>query len=126
GVADLSDLVLALQKSGLDTVLTEGGPYTVFAPSNAAFAAAGVNVAETEGELLRPILLYHVLSGRLLSSDLPNGTVETLSGGTINVNNAVFTIATDSGQTVNLTTNSTLNVQASDGVVHIIDTVLLP
>ncbi|MGB3848773.1 MAG: fasciclin domain-containing protein, partial [Tunicatimonas sp.] len=42
GVADLSDLVLALQKSGLDTVLTEGGPYTVFAPSNAAFAAAGV------------------------------------------------------------------------------------
>ncbi len=125
-VAELSDLVLALQKTGLDTVLTAGGPYTVFAPSNAAFLAAGIDVAATEGELLRPVLLYHVLSERLLSSDLPNGVVETLSGETINVNNAVFTVATGSGQTVDLIDNSTLNVQATDGVVHIINSVLLP
>lgn len=124
--AELSSLVAALQKTGLDTVLVKEGPYTVFAPTNAAFAAAGIDVAATEGELLRPILLYHVLSGRVLSSDLPNGEVATLSEEVINVNNAVFTVATGSGQTVDLTTNSTLDVQATNGVVHIIDAVLLP
>ncbi|MEM9675070.1 MAG: fasciclin domain-containing protein [Bacteroidota bacterium] len=123
---ELSTLVAALQKTGLDTVLVEGGPYTVFAPTNAAFAAAGVDVDATAGELLRPILLYHVLGGRVLSSDLPNGEVEMLSGETINVNNAVFTVSTGSGQSVDLTMNSTLNVQATDGIVHIIDSVLLP
>ncbi len=126
GVDELSSLVTALQKTGLDTVLVKDGPYTVFAPTNAAFTAAGIDVEATEGELLRPVLLYHVLTGRLLSSDLPNGEVETLSGETINVNNAVFTVATGSGQTVDLTANSTLNVQATDGVVHIIDAVLQP
>ncbi|MEM9831199.1 MAG: fasciclin domain-containing protein [Bacteroidota bacterium] len=122
----LSNLVTALQKTGLDTVLVEGGPYTVFAPTNAAFAAAGVDVDATAGELLRPILLYHVLGDRVLSSDLPNGNVEMLSGDPINVNNAVFTVATGSGQSVDLTAGSTLNVQATDGVVHIINSVLLP
>ena len=125
-VPELSDLVTALQKTGLDTVLVTNGPYTVFAPTNEAFTAAGIDVDETESELLRPVLLYHVLNGRLLSSDLPNGEVETVSGESINVNNAVFTIATGSGQVVDLTTNSTLNVQATDGIVHIIDEVLLP
>ena len=124
--AELSSLVAALQKTGLDTVLTAGEPYTVFAPTNAAFTAAGIDVAATEVELLRPILLYHVLSGRLLSSDLPNGEVKTLSSETLNVNNAVFTVTTGSGQTVDLTANSVLNVQASDGVVHVINSVLLP
>ena len=123
---ELSTLVAALQKTGLDTVLVEDGPYTVFAPTNAAFTAAGVDVEATAGELLRPILLYHVLGGRVLSSDLPNGDVEMLSGETINVNNAVFTVATGSGQSVDLTAGSTLNVQATDGVVHIINSVLLP
>lgn len=124
---ELSNLVTALQKTGLDTVLVEDGPYTVFAPTNAAFAAAGVDVEATAGELLRPILLYHVLSGRVLSSDLPNGEVEMLSEEIINVNNAVFTLTTASGQTVDLTTpGNTLNVQATDGVVHIIGSVLLP
>lgn len=122
----LSTLVAALQKTGLDTVLVVDGPYTVFAPTNAAFTAAGIDVEATAGELLRPVLLYHVLSGRVLSSDLPNGEVEMLSGETINVNNVVFTVATGSGQLVDLATNSTLNVQATDGVVHIIDEVLLP
>lgn len=124
-VPDLSTLVAALQKTGLDTVLTSDGPYTVFAPTNAAFTAAGIVVDSLTAEELRPVLLYHVLNGRVLSSDLPNGATETLSGGTFNINNAVFTLTTGSGQVLDLTTNTTLNVQASDGVVHIIDEVLL-
>ena len=122
---ELSTLVAALQKAGLDTTLTAGGPYTVFAPTNDAFTAAGIVLDSLSADELRPVLLYHVLNGRLLSSNLPNGDVETLSGGTVNINNAVFTVTTGSGQVIDLTTGSVLNLQATDGVVHIIDEVLL-
>ena len=123
---ELSVLVAALQKTGLDTALATGGPYTVFAPTNDAFADAGIVLDSLSEDELRPVLLYHVLSGRFLSSNLPNGDVETLSLETFNVNNVVFTVTTGSGQVVDLTTNSTLNLQATDGVVHIIDEVLTP
>ena len=124
-VPELSTLVAALQKTGLDTALVNGGPYTVFAPTNAAFTAAGIVLDSLTEDELRPVLLYHVLPGRLLSSNLPNGDAETLSLGTFNLNNAVFTLTTGSGQVLDLTTNTTLNIQATDGVVHIIDEVLI-
>ena len=124
--ADLSTLVAALQKTGLDTVLAAGGPYTVFAPTNAAFAVAGIVLDSLSEDELRPVLLYHVLNGRLLTGNLPNGDVETLSGATLNINNAVFTVTTGSEQVIDLTTSGILDIQATDGVVHIIDEVLTP
>ncbi len=127
----LSILAAAIEKAGLIEDLQGGGPYTVFAPDNAAFDALFdlLNVSgldELTPSQLRPILLYHVVEGRVISSELPNGFVNTLNEGTaININNAVFTINTETDQLVELG-DATLNVQASNGVVHIVDTVLLP
>jgi transforming growth factor-beta-induced protein len=128
----LSSLAAALERAGLIEDLQGGGPFTVFAPNNAAFDelfdALGVSgLDDLTAAQLRPILLYHVVEGRVISSELPNGFVSTLGEETININNRVFTIDTGAGQNVDLTDEDvTLNVQASNGVVHIIDTVLLP
>ena len=127
----LSILAAAIEKAGLIEDLQGGGPYTVFAPDNAAFEAlfALLNVSgldELTPSQLVPILLYHVVEGRVISSELPNGFVNTLNEGTaININNAVLTINTETDQLVELD-DATLNVQASNGVVHIVNTVLLP
>jgi len=127
----LSTLASAVVKADLVEDLQGGGPFTVFAPDNDAFAALftalGVSgLDELSASQLRPILLYHVVEGRVISSELPNGSVNTLNDGAdININNAVFTIVTGTDQLVDLT-GGTLNVQASNGIVHIIDEVLLP
>jgi len=129
----LSSLAAALEKANLIEDLQGGGPFTVFAPDNdafdALFDALGVSgLDDLSANQLRPILLYHVVQGRVISSELPNGFVSTLNeDAAININNAVFTINTATDQLVDLTDEDvTLDVQASNGVVHIVDTVLLP
>ena len=129
----LSSLAAALEKADLIEDLQGGGPFTVFAPDNdafnALFDALGVaGLDDLTANQLRPILLYHVVQGRVISSELPNGFVSTLNeDAAININNAVFTINTATDQLVDLTDEDvTLDVQASNGVVHIVDTVLLP
>jgi transforming growth factor-beta-induced protein len=119
-----SILVQAVVKAGLAETLNGTGPFTVFAPTNAAFTALftqlGVSgIADLTAAQLIPILKYHVVSGNVLSSQLTNGSVQTLNGA-INVtlspapaiNGTAKIIATD--------------VQGSNGVVHVIDKVLLP
>jgi len=119
-----SILVQAIVKAGLTETLNGAGPFTVFAPTNAAFTALfaqlGVTgIADVPAAQLIPILKYHVVSGNVLSSQLTNGSVQTLNG-SINVtlspapaiNGSAKIIATD--------------VQGSNGVIHVIDKVLLP
>jgi uncharacterized surface protein with fasciclin (FAS1) repeats len=125
---DFSTLVAALQAAGLDAALAEGGPYTVFAPTNDAFAAAldllGISAADllADTELLTSILLYHVVAGEV-TSDMVVGldSAETLNGAMIHIgagptgvqlNGAANVIATD--------------IQASNGVIHVIDGVIFP
>jgi uncharacterized surface protein with fasciclin (FAS1) repeats len=105
--------------------LQADGPFTVFAPTDAAFAALP---AGTLDDLLKPenkdklksILLYHVVSGKVMSSDL-KGTVnaDSLQGGKLKI------VAAE-GVTVNGATVVTADVAASNGVIHVIDAVLLP
>jgi transforming growth factor-beta-induced protein len=127
---EFTQLVAAVVKAELAGTLSGEGPFTVFAPTDAAFAAllgalGASSIDDVEVGLLTQVLLYHVVPGRVFSTDLANGPVQTLNGPiTIDVDN--LTIA-DTGTTnlANLIA-SLLNVQGSNGVIHVIDKVLLP
>lgn len=121
----LSTLVTAITTADLVNALIAPGPYTVFAPSNAAFEKLDEGVLDiliANPSVLAEVLQYHVVSGKVLSSSLSNGSVATLlSGKSISV--------TVSGGMVTLNGSSkvtTADVEATNGVVHIIDEVLLP
>lgn len=122
--SNFSILVQAVVKAGLVETLKGAGPFTIFAPTNSAFEnlfmQLGVTgVADLTADQLTPILLYHVVSGNIRSNQLTEGTVATLNGAiqitltpTPKINGNTNIIATD--------------VQATNGVVHVIDKVLLP
>lgn len=125
GNSDFSILVAALQKADLVSALQADGPFTVFAPTNAAFEKLLASLNITADDLLnhpqlKEVLLYHVVSGQVLSSDLQNGMMPaTLAGETIKVDLTSGVKINDSGVT-------TADVLATNGVIHIIDTVLVP
>ena len=112
------------------TVLSTGGPFTVFAPTNKAFRAAGFATIDTinaaDPDALAAILTYHVVAGRVFSSDLTEGGQPTT------VNGEKVTISLLSGASVKGNSNTTAsniiasNIMANNGVVHVIDQVLLP
>jgi transforming growth factor-beta-induced protein len=121
---NFSILVQAVVKAGLATVLNGAGPFTIFAPTNAAFEALfaklGISgIADLSAEQLIPILTYHVVSGNVLSTQLSTGTVETLNGPISVTLNPVPAINSDSKIVAT-------DIQASNGVIHVIDNVLLP
>jgi transforming growth factor-beta-induced protein len=128
--SDFSTLVAALQKAELVTALQADGPFTVFAPTNAAFnqlfTDLGVNgINDLTKEQLTPILLYHVVGAKVKSTDLTNGYVTTLSTGPGNKNVSLKVDAT------NLELNggvgiTSADINATNGVIHVIDKVLLP
>ncbi|HSB93121.1 MAG TPA: fasciclin domain-containing protein [Flavitalea sp.] len=116
--------------TSISGALSGDGPFTVFAPTNAAFMAAGfATIADIEAAdpaALRDILLYHVIGARVFSSDLTEGAQPaTLGGGTL-------TVTLGGGAKVKGTSNTTpsniigANVVATNGVIHVIDQVLLP
>lgn len=121
----LSTLVAAVQAGDLVTTLQGDGPFTVFAPTNEAFAALPEGTLES---LLKPenkdqlvaILTYHVVAGKVMSTDLSDGMKAAT------VNGAEVTITTANGAQVNGANVIMADVEASNGVVHVIDTVLLP
>ena len=121
-----SILVAALIKADLVGTLSGTGPFTVFAPTNDAFTALftelGVSgIEDLTAEALTPILLSHVVSGNVTSGDLTNGEVQTL-----NTEKKVMIDITD-GVKIDGTSNVVLaDVQGSNGVVHVIDKVILP
>jgi uncharacterized surface protein with fasciclin (FAS1) repeats len=132
GNSDLSTLAAAVVRAGLVGTLNGEGPYTVFAPTNDAFTAAlealGLSAAEllANRELLGGVLTYHVVEGAITSDMLESGEVTTVNG-------AVLTVTVNEDGTVSLTdgqgnsANVVLaDVLASNGVVHVIDAVLLP
>ena len=121
---DFSILVDAVKKAELVDALSAEGPFTVFAPTNEAFQSLfsqlGVNgIEDLSAEQLTPILTYHVVSGKIMSADLSNSSVATLNGQKIKVD------LTD-GVKINESKVVAADVEGKNGVIHVIDRVLLP
>ena len=124
---DFSTLVTAVQEAGLVDALKGDGPFTVFAPTNAAFDALPDGTVEMllmdeNQDQLAGILKLHVVSGKIKAGDIADGTteVETLAGDTIEVTK------TDAGVTVGGANVVTTDIYTSNGVIHVIDSVILP
>ncbi|WP_282135960.1 fasciclin domain-containing protein [Seonamhaeicola maritimus] len=125
---EFSLLLEAATNAGLGDTLSMGGPFTVFAPTNQAFLnylqltdieEAKALIQSLDTTILTDILLYHVVASRVYSSDLSNGMVPTLSGNNIDVN-------LDMGVMINDASVVTPNVQSTNGVIHVINKVLVP
>lgn len=121
---DFSTLVAAVEAAGLAETLSGPGPFTVFAPTNEAFEALPDGVLDAlllpeNSEALTEVLTYHVLPAEVPSSDVTDGEVETVQGESV-------TLSTAEGVTVNDATVVTADVEASNGVIHAIDAVLVP
>jgi uncharacterized surface protein with fasciclin (FAS1) repeats len=126
GNADFSTLVAAVKAAGLVETLQGAGPFTVFAPTNAAFAALPAGLVDklllpANKAVLVQILTYHVVGAKVMAADVKAGdatSVEgspiaiTIEGGTVMLNGSAKVVATD--------------VAASNGVIHVIDQVILP
>jgi len=126
---DFSILVEAVVAANLQGTLSGTGPFTVFAPSNAAFAALLAELGVTKEQLLSDVplltrvLTYHVLSGRVLKADVPVGSaIGTVEGGTFTVD-AGLTITDQRGRRAGIVGTDVLT---SNGVIHVIDKVILP
>lgn len=126
GAGSFNTLVAAVQAADLVDALKGDGPLTVFAPTDEAFAALPEGTVENllkpeNKEQLAGILLYHVVSGKVMSGDL-SGTVSaaTLQGSTVEI------IASENGVSVNGANVVSADVAASNGVIHVIDAVILP
>ena len=131
GAKGFSTLVAAVKAAGLVDVLKGNGPFTVFAPTDEAFKKLEKSKPGTIAMLLKPenkktliaILTYHVVPGKVLASDvmgLKNGTkVKTVNGKTITVSNK-------HGVSVNKSNVVKTDIDCTNGVIHVIDTVLLP
>ncbi len=129
---DLSILVEAVVAAGLAATLSGAGPFTVFAPTNAAFASLLGELGVTkeallaDKTLLTAVLTYHVLGSKVESSQIPLGAaIKTVQGANLTINAAGMGLAiTDGrGRKANIVT---ANIQARNGVVHVIDKVILP
>lgn len=120
-----STLVAAVQAAGLVDTLKGDGPFTVFAPTDEAFAALPEGTVEMlllpeNKDQLVAVLTYHVVPGKVMSSDLTNNMMApTAQGGDV-------TIMTEGGVKVNDASVVSADIDASNGVIHVIDTVLLP
>jgi len=125
GAGTFNTLVAAVSAAGLVDVLKSDGPFTVFAPTDEAFAALPEGTVEN---LLKPenkdqlvsILTYHVVSGKVMSTDL----VDDMMAAT--VQGSSVTIDLDNGVMVDGATVVAADIEATNGVIHVIDSVILP
>ncbi|MES2667739.1 MAG: fasciclin domain-containing protein [Pseudomonadota bacterium] len=122
---NFTTLAAALGAAGLVETLKGPGPFTVFAPTDAAFAALPAGTVE---DLLKPenkdkltaILTYHVVPGKVMSTDLTEGMMaKTVQG-------SEATITLDGGAKIDGAAISTADIEASNGVIHVIDQVIMP
>ena len=125
GAGTFTTLVAAVQAAGLVDTLSGEGPFTVFAPTDEAFAALPDGLVEAllleeNLDVLVQILTYHVVSGAVFSTDVTTGDVASVEGSTIAVE------VTDAGVTVNGANVTAVDIEASNGVIHVIDQVILP
>jgi uncharacterized surface protein with fasciclin (FAS1) repeats len=119
----LSTLTKLINDAGLADTLRSAGPYTVFAPSDEAFKAvpaATLQALASDKELLKSVLTFHVLPGTLNSADVKNGNAKTMQGATVSLSKSGSFI------TVEDAVVTQADVPASNGVVHVIDRVLMP
>ena len=116
-------LAKALTAAGLIDTLKGPGPFTVFAPTDAAFAkipADKLNALLADKSALTKVLTYHVVPGTVMAADVKTGAVKTVQGQTLNV------VASPSGVTVNNAKVIKTDIVAKNGVIHVIDTVVMP
>ena len=117
-------LVAAVVQAELLTTLQGDGPFTVFAPTDDAFTAAGIDLAALDNEegkaALTDILLYHVYSGSVAAADVTDGMTATM----VNGDDATFTVG--DGVMINDANVILADVMASNGIIHVIDKVLMP
>jgi uncharacterized surface protein with fasciclin (FAS1) repeats len=130
GNEDFSTLVAAVTAADLGETLSGEGPFTVFAPTNEAFAkvpeATLTALLEPENkDTLTKILTYHVIAAKVLSTDVEPGTVTTVEGSdlTIEVEGDGVVLVDGTGNRVNVTA---VDIEGSNGVIHVIDGVLIP
>ena len=123
-VASLTTLVSAIEAAGLVDILSGAGSYTLFAPNDGAFESLSIDLLADEAELER-ILLSHVVAREFLSTDVVDGLiVSTVAGGTLTMH--LGTDAVEIQGAIGVATVLTPDIAASNGVVHVIDTVLMP
>ena len=125
GAGNFTTLVAAVEAAGLVDTLKGEGPFTVFAPTDEAFAALPAGTVE---DLLKPenkdklvsILTYHVVPGKVMSGDLTEGMkAATVQGGEV-------TITLEGGAKVDGANVTTADIEATNGVIHVIDAVIMP
>ncbi|MBW4359979.1 fasciclin domain-containing protein [Flavobacterium taihuense] len=129
--ADFSMLVEALTKADLTSTLKGTGPYTVFAPTNAAFTAflkttPYATIKDVPKEALTQILLNHVVSGKVKSTDLTTGYIKTMAkGGASTTNTLSMYVNTSSGVKLNgVAKVVTADIMATNGIIHVVDAVI--
>jgi uncharacterized surface protein with fasciclin (FAS1) repeats len=123
GNKHFSTLVMLLKKADLVSTLQDTGPYTVFAPTNKAFAALPkkeLDALLTNPEKLKAILLYHVVSGNMMSAQIKPGMVKTINGSDIDI------VVKHGKVMVNNARVTKADLSASNGVIHVINKVLMP
>ncbi|QUJ76555.1 fasciclin domain-containing protein [Sulfitobacter albidus] len=122
---DFSTLLAAAEAAGLVETLKGDGPFTVFAPTDAAFAALPEGTVE---DLLKPenkeqlasILTYHVIAGKVMSTDLQ----DDMEAATVNGDTVMIDL--DNGVMVDNANVTTADIEATNGVIHVIDAVIMP
>lgn len=119
----LSTLSGLISSAGLTDSLKAAGPFTVFAPSNEAFKAVPAKTMEDlakHPEKLKDVLTYHVVAGKSMAADVKNSKVTSLNGAHLELSKAGDFVTVESAAV------TTPDIVASNGVIHIIDTVLIP
>jgi uncharacterized surface protein with fasciclin (FAS1) repeats len=130
GSEDFSTLLAAVQAADLGDTLAGEGPYTVFAPTDEAFAALPEGTLDTlllpqNQDQLAAILTYHVVPAEVMAEDVTSGDVGTVEGSpfTVEASDMGVTITDGQGNTADVVQT---DIEASNGVIHVIDAVLLP
>ena len=116
-------LVTALQEANLVDTLKGDGPFTVFAPTDAAFAklpAGALDALVKDKDKLAAVLTYHVVPGKVMAAQVQPGKVKTVQGESLNVSTQGGSVMVDNAKVVKT------DIGASNGVIHVIDTVILP
>jgi uncharacterized surface protein with fasciclin (FAS1) repeats len=119
----LSTLNSLVTKAGLTEALKDPGPYTVFAPSNEAFKKVPAKTMESLGndpKMLAAVLTFHALSGAVKAADVKNSKVQTLNGAMVEISKAGESVTIEDALV------QQADIVATNGVVHIIDSVLIP
>lgn len=127
---DFQTLLAAVDAADLGETLSGEGPFTVFAPTDDAFAALPEGTVESllepeNKDQLAAILTYHVVAGKIMAADVESGEVMTVNGESFTIEASAdgVTITDGQGNTANVTAT---DIEAANGVIHVIDAVLLP